>query len=710
MFEKTKRKILVAGVSCNLPDIPKDKSLIRNSHLPKHKQKWVRTELPDIAVRDITIFSGEEYSSSEVIDWEAARREEVIGQTGRDPWVLDNKGEPTKVKDVIPNPTFVFEEMEEFRRQELERCHPITGGIFCMINGKCIWITPFHYFYLSWWKMNTGYPEWRWIDAQRFYHWQWVYMNPDALGETEASKRGDGKTYRATCKAYLISIYKKNGHVGIQSKTDEDAMEVFQIKMVEPYKDLPDFLIPINSNQTDPKNDLRWFAPARSGRSAAAMRILQKQALRTKITYRNSKESAYDGSTLAALIRDEEGKADGINVNMRHAITSSSVYRDGKVVGKIISTTTVEEWEKGGEHFQKMWNDSDPSELNELGETKSGLYKIFFPAYQTEYQDDYGFPDELKAKRIQGARRRSLANNPEALQKYILQYPWNEAEMFTANGVNCQYNLAVLRERERVTNAPGYNGVRIGDFVWTDGVGSKVKWVDNELNGKWHVSRFLDDDKANNVRTVWRDGGNKYIPANDHLFGAGFDPTKVRGSEKKSRSKAAGCIVSQEDFWGDNEAPDVIADYVWLPDDPDEAYLDFLAGCWYYGIPFLPESNLGIPSLFERHKAEHFLMSRPEITVSSKQKANLEEIGLPSGEMTNDIMMRRSKTWMHHNAYKLKHPRVVRDQITYIPAERTRFDLGVAFQLAVVACDKYVRKEPEQTDLGEIFSSWANLN
>jgi hypothetical protein len=168
--------------------------------------------------------------------------------------------------------------------------------------------------------------------------------------------------------------------------------------------------------------------------------------------------------------------------------------------------------------------------------------------------------------------------------------------------------------------------------------------------------------------------------------------------------------VSKEDFWNDNQAPDVIADYVWLPDDPDTAYLDFLAGCMYYGIPFLPESNLGIPSLFERHKAEHFLMSRPEITQTAKAKAFTEEIGMPSGEMTNDVLMRRTKTWMHHNAHKLKHPRVVRDCITYTPEERTRFDLGVAFQLAVVACDKYVPKERQSTDLGEIFGSWANLN
>lgn len=709
MFAKTNRPLKVANVTCYLPPIPKDKLLVRNSHLPVPEQKWQRTQLPDIAVREITIYSGEQYASNEVIEWEAARREEVIAQTGHDPWTVDKQGKPKKIPDVIPDPTFVFEQMEDFRKQELMRCHPIHGGIYCMIKGRHIWITPFHYFYLNWWKMNTGYAEWRWLDAQAFYHWQWVYENPDALGQTEAACRGSGKTYRSTSRLYQMSIFKKNGHFGIQSKTDEDAEQVFQQTLVEPYKDLPDFLIPVNSNPTDPRRELRWFAPTTTGKSAAAMRIIQRQALRTKITYRNAKEAAYDGATLAGLIRDEEGKSESVNVNQRHAVTSSCVYRDGKVVGKIISTTTVEEWEKGGEDFKKMWDDSDPTDLGELGLTKSRLYKIMFPAYQTEYQDEYGYPDEVKAKRIQSARRKDLRNNPEALQKYILQYPWNEPEMFTANGINCQFNLNVLRERERIANAPHYNGVRIGDFIWTAGVGSSVEWVDNEDNGKWHVSLFLDKERANNVKKVWRDGGEKSKPSNDHIFSAGFDPTKVRSSEKKSRSHAAGCIVGKEDFWAENDFPDVVADYVWLPTDPDIAYLDFLAGCHYYGIPFLPETNLGIPSLFERYNMENFLMARPEITRAATTIAKFEEIGMPSGELTNDVLMRRAKTWMHHNGMKLKHPRVIRDLISYDPSERGKYDLGVAFQLAVIAADKWTRKEPVVTDMSGMFGSWANM-
>ena len=82
---------------------------------------------------------------------------------------------------------------------------------------------------------------------------------------------------------------------------------------------------------------------------------------------------------------------------------------------------------------------------------------------------------------------------------------------------------------------------------------------------------------------------------------------------------------------------------------------------------------------------------------------------MPSGEMTNDVLMRRSKTWSHHNAHKLKHPRVIRDKISYDPAERGKYDLGVAFQLAVVACDKYVKKQAESTDLGNLFGGWANM-
>jgi hypothetical protein len=699
----------IMGLECYAP-VPPPLEQIQGFGLPPEEQKWRRTELPQIPVSEIEIFSGEDYESHEVLDWEAARREEYIGQYGADPWKLDRTGSPKVVPDVVADPTFFFPMMEEFRHQEFKRCHPLTGGHWVMIKGHPYWLTPFHYFYCNWWRLNTGYPEWRWIDALRFYHWQYVFVDENCYGEAEASKRGDGKTYRVTAKSYLVSIYKKNAHSPIQSKTDDDAKKVFLDKMLEPYKDLPDFFIPINSHGTNPQSGFDFFAPSKGGKNAAAQRILQKMALRTRVDYGNAKENTYDGANAnGVFIRDEEGKTEVANVWLRHNITKDCVYRDGWMQGKIASTTTVEKWEKGGKNFKKLWDNSDPLKRDkETGETLSGLYKLWFPAYLTEYQDEWGFPDEELAKRKQGAKRRQLRNDADAYQKYTLQYPWTEIEMFQTSGLTCQYNLSLLRELEAMVNDPDFNAVRVGNFVPTDGIGSPIKWEDDEINGRWEVTKLLSPEEANKFKTVTKNGKISHIPLNEGAFSAGFDPTKTRNNAKKSRSAAAAAFMEKEDFWNPEATPNFVADYVWQPDDPELAYLDVLYGAMYYGCPFLPESNLGIANTLRDIGCEAFLMARPEVTYANPDKADEDEIGLPATEMSNDILLKKKKSWMAKHAWKLKQPRIIRDSIGFDPERRTEFDLEVGSQLAITAAEKIEKQQPQIVQMENLFPSFDN--
>ena len=53
-----------------------------------------------------------------------------------------------------------------------------------------------------------------------------------------------------------------------------------------------------------------------------------------------------------------------------------------KVIGKAMVGSTVNPLDKGGREFRDLYYDSDPNDRNENGRTKSGLYKIFIPAYE----------------------------------------------------------------------------------------------------------------------------------------------------------------------------------------------------------------------------------------------------------------------------------------------------------------------------------------
>jgi hypothetical protein len=592
----------IYGIDCYIPP-PPPKGRIAGYHLPKKDQKWHRNPLPTFAPRDIEVWTGTIYDPSDKLDWNSVRREEVCRQTGTDVWDLDRYGNPKPVDGIRPDAAYVSEPLANFREKELDRCDPWTGGYWFYNNGKPVWLTPFHYFYLNWWEINVGHPGYRDTDRRKFYLWQWAFENPLCLGFCEVAKRGEGKTYRALAVQYLRTIYGRNILSGIQSKTDDDSKDMFQLKLVECYKNLPDFFIPINDNPTDPKTHLRFFAASKRGKSSIFHRMQQQKAIRSTINFKNAQAKAYDGQTVnGVLIRDEEGKTKPsvCDVWERHGVTRDCVFRDGKVFGKIYSTTTVEKLDNGGAEFKKLWDASNQLKIEEgnPGDTTSGLIRMFLPAYETEYFDEYGMPDAQKARRRQTKRRKDLANDPGGLLQEILQYPWNESELFMSSGDTCQYDLSTLRIRERVVNDPEYSAVRIGDFYWEDGkFGGRSLWKDNPDNGKWHVGYLFDDPKlSNKFHVKLTSDGPKFFPDNEERFAGGFDPTKTSRQVDKRRSAAAGTIFMKFNPWMPETSETWIADFVSYPMDPEEAWMDFICGLFYYGCPFLPENNLGIPS------------------------------------------------------------------------------------------------------------------
>ncbi len=704
----------IYGIDCYIPK-PPPREEIANYHLPVEEQVWRRNELPTFSPRDIDLWTGTYYEPSEELDWNMARREEMAKLTGEDQWELDRYGHPKKIEGIRADPRYVSDPLAKFRNKELDRCDPWDGGYWIYIKGKPIWLTPFHYFYLNWWEINIGYPEFRDPDRKKFYLWQWVFENPFCLGFCETAKRGEGKTYRALSILYQRTIYGKNILSGIQSKTDDDSRDMFQLKLVECYKNLPDFFIPINDNPTDPKSNLRFFAPSKKGKASMYHRSLQRKAIRSTINYKNAQALAYDGQTInGVLLRDEEGKTKPAvcNVWERHGVTRDCVFRDGKVFGKIYSTTTVDKMDRGGAEFKSLWDGSNQNKVPDTdnpAETISGLIRLFMPAYETEYFDKWGFPMTQKARARQTKRRKAVENDPGALLREILQYPWNERELFMSSGDTCQYDLNTLRIRERVVLDPDFNAVRIGDFHWVDGKPfTEAFWKDNPDNGKWNTGYLFEEKRmANKVTKKLTADGTQFAPDNEAFGAGGFDPTKTSKQVDKRRSQAAGTIFMKEDFWRPEISNTWIADYVDVPLDPEAAWMEFIIGLWYYGIPFLPENNLGIPSKLKENGLSAFVMNRPSHTFTN-HNGSQDIPGMPSGEGTNDLMIKAKQTYIVKYGLKMVLPRVIRTSIEFDPQFRTKYDLEVGSQLSLVGSQRPTPPPPIELQTTDLFPMWDN--
>lgn len=711
MFDPIKNGTVetIQGLDCWVPPRPKI-SEIQGSHLPKKKQKWYRTELPQIQARHIDWFSGDEYEPDDLIDWDTARREEIIKQTGCDPWNVNNQGHPKPVPGVVADEDYINPILDDFRSQELER---IRHGHWFMNNGTAVYLTGFHYFYLNWWKLNTGYPDFRDSDRKIFYFWQYCLEDDNCYGISEITKRGVGKSYRVGSVAYLMCISHKKVHVGMQSKTDEDAEELFLSKVVEPMKDLPDFLIPINNHGSDPKKKLNFFAPAKRGKGARFSKKSKDSELRSFMTFRNAGEKAYDGTTLKFLILDENGKLDPRigDAKKRLGVTRNCVYRDSKMVGKIWATTTVEEMEKGGKACMEIHYDSDLSKRSDIGRTKSGLYPFFMSALDCSYFDEYGYPDREKAFKEHEAERKIREGDSVEWTGYVQRNPYNINEAFMVSGTKCIYNAKVLQERQVALSNPDFNGVERGDFVWENGIpDTKAIWVPNDVNGKWFVSwRFKNEkEEANRVKVEEDYNGFKtFTPLNVSFGGFAFDPYSHTETVDKRRSNGASAVFrNYNPFYDPNHSNTWIADYVARPDDPDECSEDQIIACHYFGIKILIENNKN-DSLryFKKRGYGNFILKRPKDTFT-KDDASQSTDGIPSVTPVIDYYIKRTKSHIHNYGHLLKHLRIVKDLLEFDPSNRTKFDLGVASQLALIAAEAPVEEIIDEFETSDLFGVW----
>ena len=703
---------IIQDLKVQIPKIPK-RTEIQGYHLSKAKQKWKRTPLPSFLAHEIDIFSGEEYDSYQELSWEDSRREEVIKQTGYDPYDLDRTGQPKPVKSVDVDPHYICEPLDFFRRQELKKV--IDGTWFYCYNPKekksePTYITGMYYFYLNYWKMDTGYPEYRETDRDLFYCMEYVRQSPVDFGIVVIGKRGFGKSYIMGCASYYHAITTPRGHVGMQSKNDKAASELFTTKIAEPYKDLPDFLIPVNRNGNNPTSGMIFSPPSQKGRAGQLARKAQKEALRSKLDFQPSGEKAYDGTTLCFYGADEIGKTPPkiADVYERWLVVRQCVYRSSVKRGWSLQTTTVEKLEEGGEQTKKLWYTSDPTDRGGTGRTKSWMVRFFISAIDNSYFDEYGRADREKARLEHEAERESLKHDPNGLISYIQKNPFTIDEAFMTDGDKCVYNAQILQERQVFLSRPDYKGIRRGDFVW-DIVDQKAVFVDNSRNGRWMVSWLFDDSKkANQVRRISTMSGYQFEPISEAHFAIGFDPIShktVVADGKKSQAAAA--VYKKYDAWaGEDYCHTFCADYLARPTDPETAYEDIIIAAYYFGTPVLIENNKNAAiQYFEKRGYSSFVMRRPQNTFTGKQTKynNQDTTGIPSNTPVIEYYTDITSTYIVQHGHKLKHIRIVKDWLDFNPNKTTQYDSAVAASFSLVAATKKVEERRESMDLTSLI-------
>ena len=593
------------------------------------------------------------------------------------------------------DPNHVDLELQNYRVQEWDRR---MNGFWFMNNGKPTYLTGLHYFYLTHWMLDTGYPDFRIPDLEFFYFLQYCIEDPHSLGMIECTKRRQGKTVRAGVFLYDLTSRAKNIYGGIQSKTLEDAKNnVFAKGLILPFKQLPDFFVPVYDTEKGqtPKSELRFFKQNKRGKNQEIYD--PRTELESTITFKSSDMYAYDGTKLHRYVADECGKTKDIDVFERHQVVQFCLQLDGEIIGKCLYTTTVEEMDSGGEDFQRLWEASNQDERNANGRTKSGLYRYFLPAFKTLYYDKYGYPNEEKAKQYYMNERESLEDDSKALASYIRKNPFTIEEAFWKEGETCLFDsIKINKQLESITWMREKDLFHRGDFVWKDGKRDGMVEFKQSQKGKFYIHKAIP------VNLEWNDvdkKGTKFTPTNVSKFVAGCDPFDHNVVASGSRmSNGAGYVYAKYDANSDLSET-FICVYIHRPQTSDIFYEDMLKMSVFFGCKILVENNkIGIVKYFQFRGYEKFLMKLP------KSKT----FGVPANAKTHQQMVEELELYVFENCNKVIFKNLLIDLLSFDINNTTKFDAAMAAGWTLVACGKknYQQREFSQKklyDVREIF-------
>lgn len=668
----------ISGLLIQLPKVPSKKEILFHDS-PKKEQYWRRTEMPT----DLK-------SIRSMDEWAESPRE------------FRNK--------------YTLYIQEEFKRRR--------EGVWFYNNGVPTYLTGRHYMMLQWSKIDIGYPSF--LDFQRklFTHFAACEVDPRSLGQIYTKCRRSGYTNMSACIEVDEGTQVKEKLLGIMSKTGKDAQEnIFMKKVVPIFKSYPFFFKPIQDGTTNPRMELAFREPSK--RITKNNKTSHKgEALDTLINWKNTTANAYDGEKLHMLYLDEAGKWEKpLDIQDVWRIHRTCLIVGRRVIGKALVGSTVNPLDRGGSQFKKLYYNSDPYERNSNGRTKSGLYKIFIPAYEAleGFFDKYGNaviddPKEsvegldgevidIGAKTYLNNERKALMGDPYELNEVIRQFPFSEDEAFRDSTKSSHFNIGKIYEQIAHNDEVYPSPVVRGNFMWKSGVqDSEVVWSPDK-NGKWRVSWLPPQEKRNLKVTKY----GKHHPGNPLIGVGGVDSYDLDKTVDGRGSKGACHFYNKFNM----EFPSniFVAEYAERPPLARIFYEDILMAAVFYGYPLLIENNkYGIVRYFEARGYDEYVMNRPEHLTPPGSSNNVKTKGIPSN--SKDVIQAHAQAieaYVHEHvglnnetgSYgRMYFNRTLEDWIGFNIDDRTKFDMTISAGLALLASQKAV-KEVKKSDLSD---------
>jgi hypothetical protein len=677
-----------------LPPIP-SRELILNADKKKKDQIWRRQPLPSF--------------------YEERRQEEFHIQEQEKKLVDEG---------AIPRITHFDPVLEAYRRDQWNKR---IYGIYAYIGGKLVYLTPDHWMFLQWSKMdhaeNDGYAMFFEPQVERFQFRQLCAEDPFCHGYMFVGPRGGGKTAEeVACQLNNMTKPGHNRHAAIQSKDSDEAKEViFQQKMVPMFNAYPEFFKPEFSHGTDPKDQMIFKRRTQTGKNAKRVKHGEDYELSNTIRPYAPHNRALDSTTMSDIFVDEIGKLKpeaNQDAYTRHSSNLKSIFRFQVKRGLIRCTTTIEEMDKGGDECFELWQESDPRRRDQNNFTMSRMYRFFISALdtQTDLADEFGFIDKEAAYTKIMNEREPIKDDSYKLSLNMRKNPLTEDEAFIKDPGTSPYDMMILTKRisELKMMLPGQRPGKLVNPEWKNGI------IDGEVELVPHpegsVRIFFDPDvwwtkerKLINACNYYEDdnGVKQWMPCNNDLFRGSADPIKfVKTSDlRASKMGSHGIMMYIPDLdngkkLNSNGLPGndwISNNFLWeyhgRHTDPELDYEVTIKMMRYFGHSIMPEFNTGefVKHLYSRGYKKFIIVRKQfnaDVLISKHSKnAFAGEQAVHSNTESIEAYVRRTAAFIRRHGHRVNSLALLEQWRDFDPKHPTKYDLAVSGSYAVMALE-----------------------
>ena len=597
------------------------------------------------------------------------------------------------------------------------------NGVYASIDGVVTYIPASYWGYVNHWTLEHGEkPEYREADREFFLFMEFLYFETQVLGLTRGKGRRQGASSIGYFWQWWICGREKDKKGGSMSFDDTAAQTNFQTMFMRGFKAmLPCFVRDFDSKA---ENFVRFVKPVESAKKGV---IQKREGLNSYCDFKSNSINSYDSGRVSFLIPDETGKYHRINVNTYWSKVSATLKVGRKKVGFAYMPTTVNPKNQGGENYQQFWNEANQNAINPKTSEPYGLntahkvVRYFVPAYEgyAGCIDKFGrsiIDDPIEPIMgndglwiTEGARgviekERSLKEGEQKME-HRRDFPLNEFDMFSFAAGVCEFNEENVRAQIKIMeDDTQYNNywrqVRLvykKEFIKSifPNVKDKEKRVISSMDdakGGWFILEAPINANQFSDTGFWQ-------PKNTSMYQIGVDTTQDRiaisGSNPAITVFKKSHLIEVD---GQLTETGLYPVALWVSPTRMDIHFDeeVLKACLWYGCKanYEIDRRTDFYRYFCQENCQSFLTWTPKIMQNPLKPNKAPEYGSRSGDPFQLAQMLQISKWYvdgdsneiyNGHVHRIKHIPMLKEILYYDHLDRTKSDLFVSLQMALVA-------------------------